>query len=111
MFSEDEKKWIVLEFAKTPSAASVERAFIVHFKIKGKATVRYQHVLFTIIRDNFEKFGSVHVMKRREMKTKRTEATIDEVKKILAKEAYLCSQESCTDNFADKNEYVEKTQT
>ena len=76
-------KRIVLEFAKTPLAASVRRVFIAIFKIKVKATVRYWHVLFTRIRDHFEKFSSVHVTKWKEMKTKMTEATVDEVKKFL----------------------------
>ena len=67
--------------------------------------------MFTRIRDHFENFGSVHVIKRKEMKTKRTEATVDEVKKILAREPYLFCQESCTGDFAGKNDYVEKSQT
>ena len=83
MFSENEKKWIVLEFARTASAATVRRAFIAHFKIKGRATVGYKLLMFTRIRDHFEKFGSVHNMKRKEIKTKRTDATVDEVKNFL----------------------------
>ena len=79
MFSEDEKKWILLEFARTASAAAVRRAFIAHFKIKGRVTVVNKHIIFTRNHDHFEKFRSVHNMKRKEIKTKRTEATINEV--------------------------------
>ncbi|QQP50180.1 Hypothetical protein FKW44_011095 [Caligus rogercresseyi] len=32
-FSELEKKWIILQFGKTPSPSTVRREFILHFKI------------------------------------------------------------------------------
>ena len=47
-------------------------------------------MLFTRIRDHFEKFGSVHVIKRKEMKTKKKEETVDEVKKFL-RENPICA--------------------
>ena len=60
MFSEDEKKWIVLELARTASAAAVRGAFLAHFEIKGRATLKYKPFMFTGVRVHFEDFGSVH---------------------------------------------------
>lgn len=83
MFSEDEKKWIVREFARTTSPAAVRRSFLAHFKIKGRATVKYKLFMFTRVRNHFEDFGSVHRIKPVAMKTKRTEVAVDEVKTFL----------------------------
>lgn len=83
MFSEDEKKWIVKEFARTTSTAAVRRAFFVYFKIKGRPTLKYKPFMFTRVRDHFENFGSVHRRKPQAMMTKRTEAAVDEVKNFL----------------------------
>ena len=79
MFSEDEKKWIVLEFARTASPAVVRRAFLAqlfardfsHIEglyptvalplilMKGRATVGYKPSMFTRVCDHFKDFGSV----------------------------------------------------
>ena len=60
MFSEDEKKWIVLEFPRTASTIADRRAFLAHFKMKGRVTVGYKPLMFARVCDHFEDFGSVH---------------------------------------------------
>jgi hypothetical protein len=83
MFSELEKKWVVLEFARTPSPSAVRRAFLSHFKIRGRATEPYQLIKFIRVRDLFEKSGSIHKQKSTRTKPRRTEAVIQEVKSFL----------------------------
>ena len=84
MFSTDEKKWIVLEFARTSSPAAVRRKFLLHFKIKGWHALKYKPYMFTRVRDHFADSGSVHSRKgQKKTKTKRTETAIEEVKNFL----------------------------
>ncbi|QQP56643.1 Hypothetical protein FKW44_001371 [Caligus rogercresseyi] len=60
MFSELEKKWIILQFGKTPSPSTVRREFILHFKISGRAAKSYQLIQFTRVLDHFTKTCSIH---------------------------------------------------
>ena len=83
MFSMEEKKFIVREFAKNPSPEKVRRAFISHFHIRGRATQAYKRNMFSRVRDNFEKFGSVCPRKPLKKKTKRTQEAIQEVKDFI----------------------------
>ena len=80
MFSEVEKKWIILQFAKAPSPSTVRREFLLHFKIKGRAAKSYTLIKFTRVRDHFNETGSIHKKKQIKTKPKRTEAVIQEAK-------------------------------
>jgi len=90
MFSMEEEKVIVREFPKNPSPEKVQRAFISHFHIRGWATQAYKRNMFSRVRDNFEKLGSVCPGTPLKKKTKRTQEAIQEVKDYI-KENPRCS--------------------
>ena len=90
MFSELEKKWIILQFAKTPPSTVVRREFILHFKTSGRAAKFYQLIQFTGVLDHFNETGSIHKKKRIKTKPKRTETVIQEVKSFF-EETPSCS--------------------
>ncbi|QQP51503.1 Hypothetical protein FKW44_012887 [Caligus rogercresseyi] len=63
MFSELEKKWIILQFGKTPSPSTVHQEFILHFKISGRAAKSSKLIQFTRVLDHFNKTSSIHKKK------------------------------------------------
>lgn len=63
MFTEDQRKWIVTEFAATRSPTAVRRKFIIKYGIVGRKKVRYAPNLFTEIFNHFQEHGSVKRVK------------------------------------------------
>jgi len=90
MFSMEEKKLIVREFAKNSSPEKVRRVFICHYHIRGRVTHASKQNMFSRVRDNFEKIGSVWPRKPLKKKTKRTQEAIQEVKEFI-EESLRCS--------------------
>ena len=77
MFSELEKKWIILQFAKTHSLSTVRREFILHFKIIGRAAKSNQMIQFTRILVHFNETGSIRNKKQMKTKLKRIDRISD----------------------------------
>lgn len=79
MFSDDQKKWIILQFGKTPSPTAVRRNFLHHFKIRGRATIKYNVSSFARVLKCFDETGSIRRIKGKAVKPKRTEEVCQEV--------------------------------
>jgi len=95
MFSNNEKKWIVQQFGRTPSPTKVRRAFLREFKINGSAKNKYQLNKFTRVRDLFEESGTIHKQKRAAIKPKRTEEVVEEVRRFMAENSSSSLRKAC----------------
>lgn len=85
MFTDDQKKFIVKAFGRNPSPTKVRRDFLLHFKIKGRAKLKYTRRDFININEKFEKHGTVTPQHLR-AKTKRTNASMEQVENVLTED-------------------------
>ena len=88
MFTIDQKIFIVQEFARSPSPTKVRREFLLHFKIKGRAKLKYTRRDFINVNEKFEKHGSV-TPQHLQPKTKRTAASMEQVENVFAEDPSL----------------------
>ena len=90
MFSELEKKWIILQLAETPPS-TVHREFMLHLKISGRTAKSYQLIQFTRVLNHFNETGSIHKKKTYENQTKKNRSS-DSGSEEFFEETPSCSQ-------------------
>jgi hypothetical protein len=88
MFTIEQKIFVVQEFGRNPSPTKFRREFLLHFKIKGRAKLKYTRRHFINVNEKFEKHGSVTPQHLRP-KTKRTAANMEQVENAFAEDPSL----------------------